>query len=256
MSVLQLDDVYAGYGSGPDILQGLTLGVEEGTTSCIIGPNGAGKSTALKVICGLLRPRGGEVYFNGESLNGLRPDQILERGICFVPQDRSLFPEMTVRENLVMAGYLQRDRMELQRRIRDVLETFPDLAQSSTKSVQTLSGGQQQMVALARALIVRPRVLLVDEPSLGLAPQVARHVFDTLERFHALGMTILLVEQNAHMGLESADWGCVMDLGTKRFEGPAADILSHPDIRELYLGKAPAVEAREPESGDEARRTK
>lgn len=255
MLLLQLDDVYAGYGFGPDILQGLTLGVAEGTTTCIIGPNGAGKSTALKVICGLLKPRSGDVRFNGESVKGLRPDQILKLGICFVPQDRSLFPEMTVKENLVMAGYLQRDRVELQRRIRDVLETFPDLAQSSAKQVQTLSGGQQQLVALARALIVRPKVLLVDEPSLGLAPQVARQVFDTIERFRALGMTILLVEQNAHMGLRCADWSCVMDLGTKRFEGPAADILSHPDIRDLYLGKAPAVDASRPEPTDEARRS-
>jgi branched-chain amino acid transport system ATP-binding protein len=237
MALLELRDLRAGYGSGPDILAGVTLDVHEGTTTCVIGPNGAGKSTMLKAIVGLVRARAGEVRFDGERLDGLRPDQILDRGVCLVPTDRSLFPEMTVRENLAMAGYSIDDRELLRSRIDEVLEMFPVLAKRSSERARTLSGGQQQMAALARAWILRPRVLLIDEPSMGLAPKVTEQVFGMIRDFREAGLTVLLVEQNARKGLECSQWGCVLDLGAKRFDGPADSILANPEIHDLYLGR-------------------
>jgi branched-chain amino acid transport system ATP-binding protein len=237
MSKLVLESVRAGYGSGPDILNGISLPVESGTLSCVIGPNGAGQSTILKVVSGLLRPRAGTVTLDGRRIDGLRPDQVIGAGVCLVPQDRSLFPEMTVKENLRMAGYLVTDRRKLERRLDAVHEMFPLLEERAGQRARTLSGGQQQLVALARALILEPRILLVDEPSLGLAPLVANQIFDTIRQFKELGMTILLVEQNARKGLECADVGFVVDLGRERFQGPAGTILEHPEIRELYLGR-------------------
>jgi ABC-type branched-subunit amino acid transport system ATPase component len=235
--LLELRGVRAGYGSGPDILNGVSLEIEEGSTSCVIGPNGAGKSTLLKAIMGLLKVRGGEIEFDGEPLMGRRPDEVLARGVCFVPQDRSLFPEMTVRENLAMAGYSLGRRKKYESRIAEALEAFPVLADRRSQRARTLSGGEQQMLALARAWILKPKLLLVDEPSMGLAPQVTRQVFEVIRRFRELGMTVLLVEQNARQGLECADHGIVLDLGRKRFEGEAGSILAHPDVRELYLAK-------------------
>jgi branched-chain amino acid transport system ATP-binding protein len=237
MALLEMRDVRAGYGAGPDILTGVSLAVEEGSTCCVIGPNGAGKSTVLKAIMGLVDVRGGEIAFAGEPLIGRRPDEVLGRGVCFVPQDRSLFPEMTVRENLAMAGYSLGRRTKLDGRIAEALEAFPVLAERRSQRARTLSGGQQQMLALARAWILKPRLLLVDEPSMGLAPQVTRQVFDVIRRFRDLGMTVLLVEQNARQGLECAERGAVLDLGRTRFEGEAASILVHPEVRELYLGR-------------------
>lgn len=237
MALLELENIAAGYGVGPDILKDVSLTIEAGKTYCIIGPNGAGKSTLLRVIAGLLKPRAGKVVFKGKSLNGLRPDQILTRGICFVPQDRSLFPDMTVRENLVMGAYIEKDRSEVDRRMEQVFKLFPILRERRSQRATTLSGGQQQMLAMGRAMMLKPELLMLDEPSLGLAPLVAKHIFDIISRFRKLGMTILLVEQNARKGLEYADWGYVLDLGTNRFEGPADNILSDPRIQELYLGK-------------------
>jgi branched-chain amino acid transport system ATP-binding protein len=237
MPLLELDGVAAGYDAGPNILNDVSLKVEAGKTYCIIGPNGAGKSTLLKAIAGLLTPRAGTVVFKGERLNGLRPDQILTRGVCFVPQDRSLFPDMTVRENLVMGAYIEPDRTEVGRRMERVFEMFPILRERKSQRATTLSGGQQQMLAMGRAMMLQPELLMLDEPSLGLAPLVSKHIFETIERFRALGMTILLVEQNARKGLEYSDWGYVLDLGTNRFEGPADSILADPRIQELYLGK-------------------
>lgn len=237
MSTLTLDGVRAGYGRGPDILNGISMTVEPGTTCCVIGPNGAGKSTILKVVAGLVKPREGTITLDGERVDGRRPDQMIGAGICLVPQDRSLFPEMTVAENLRMAGYMITDKHRLETRLDTVYDRFPLLRERAHQRARTLSGGQQQLVALSRALILEPRILLVDEPSLGLAPLVADQIFDTLRQFNELGMTILLVEQNARKGLETADVGFVVDLGRERFQGPADTILEHPEIRELYLGR-------------------
>jgi branched-chain amino acid transport system ATP-binding protein len=177
------------------------------------------------------------IRFDGARLDGIRADQVLGRGVCLVPTERSLFGDMTVRENLAMAGYSIDDRALLSTRIGEVLTMFGVLAEHRSQRARTLSGGERQMLALARAWILRPRLLLIDEPSMGLAPQVSDQVFQMIAGFRDAGMTVLLVEQNARKGLECAQWGCVLDLGAKRFDGPAESILSHPEIRELYLGR-------------------
>ncbi len=237
MALLELNGVRAGYGGGPDILTDVSLEVEEGRSYCVIGPNGAGKSTMLKLISGLLKPRDGTVVFQGKQIGGKRPDQILGAGICFVPQDRTVFPDMSVKENLVMGGYLLRDRQRVQERLRAVTDIFPILGERASQSAQTMSGGEQQMLALGRALMIEPKLMMVDEPSLGLAPQAARQVFATIRRLaDELGVTILMVEQNVRMGLELADHAFVLDLGTKRFEGDSADIAEDQRVRDLYLG--------------------
>lgn len=249
MALLELKSVRAGYGSGPDILTDVTLEVEEGRSYCVIGPNGAGKSTMLKVISGLLKPREGEVVFQDRQIGGRRPDQILGAGICFVPQDRTVFPDMSVKENLVMGGYLLRDRQRVQERLHAVMEIFPILGERSSQSAQSMSGGEQQLLALGRALMIEPKLMMVDEPSLGLAPQAARQVFATIRRLSdELGVTILMVEQNVRMGLELADHAFVLDLGTKRFEGDSADIAEDQRVRDLYLG---SMATGEGDSSDE-----
>jgi ABC-type branched-subunit amino acid transport system ATPase component len=163
--LLEVTKVSAGYAGGPDILNGVCLSIEAGKTYCIIGPNGAGKSTLLKTICGLLRPRGGTIALRGQPISGLRPDQILARGVCFVPQDRSLFPEMTVMENLLMGGYTLTDRKKLAERMAAVFAMFPILDERRSQRARTMSGGQQQMLAMGRALLLDPELILLDEPS-------------------------------------------------------------------------------------------
>lgn len=246
MAMLELTDIRAGYGNGPDILSDISIEIAEGTSYCIIGPNGAGKSTLLKTISGLLRPREGQITFEGEPIGGQRPDRILEAGICFVPQDRTLFPQMSVRENLVMGGFLINDRKALDQRMEQAFELFPLLRERSSQMAQTMSGGEQQMLALARALMVEPKLMMIDEPSLGLAPQVSAQIFEIIRRLgDEMGITTLLIEQNVRKGLEAAEWAFVLDLGTKRFEGPADTILDDPRIRDLYLGKLAAPDAEE-----------
>jgi branched-chain amino acid transport system ATP-binding protein len=234
--LLEINEVVAGYGKGPDILKGVDLKVEAGQVQCIIGPNGAGKSTLLKVISGMLSPRSGQIHFKGERIDRLRPDQILAKGICFVPQERSLFPDMTVIENLRMGGYVLKDQHLIDERIHQVFERFPMLAEKRNQNAKTLSGGQQQMLVMGRTLVLQPSIILLDEPSLGLAPRIVEQVFEIIEVFRKAGMTVLIVEQNARKGLECADWGCVLDLGKNRFEGAADTILDDPRIQELYLG--------------------
>ena len=182
MTLLQIQEVTVGYGVGPDILKGLSLDVEKGKSYCIIGPNGAGKSTLLRVICGLLHPRSGEVMYKGENISKLRTDEILHRGICFVPQDFSLFPDMNVKENLRMGGYIMTDRKEVEKRIDEVFEMFPILNEKKSDQAKTLSGGQQQMLAIGRSLILQPEVIMLDEPSLGLAPVIIQQIFDSINK--------------------------------------------------------------------------
>jgi branched-chain amino acid transport system ATP-binding protein len=237
MGTLVVENVVAGYGSGPNILKGLSLAVELSKTYCIIGPNGAGKSTLLKVIAGLIKPREGTITFKGEKINGLRPDQILRLGLCFVPSDRSLFPDMTVKENLRMGGYVLQDRKQVEQRIEEIFEKYPVLKEKSSQMAKTLSGGQQQLAAIGRALVLKPELIMLDEPSLGLAPKVVQQIFGTVTELRNQGMTIVLVEQNARKGLQIADQGVVLDLGTNSFERPAAQVLQDPRIQELYLGK-------------------
>jgi branched-chain amino acid transport system ATP-binding protein len=235
--LLEVRDLVAGYGRGPAILNGAGITVEEGRTHCIIGPNGAGKSTLLKVISGLLPARAGDVVFDGESIAGLRPDEILRRGICLVPQERALFPDMSVRENLRMGGYIITEKADLERRLDEVLEAFPVLRARGGQRARSLSGGEQQMLTMGRTLVLRPRIVMLDEPSLGLAPRIVSQIFDIIRLLKDKGITVIIVEQNAVVGLSNADLGCVLDLGRTMFEGPAEGILEDPRIRELYLGK-------------------
>ena len=239
--LLEVRDVVAGYGRGPAILTGTSLTVRPGQVQCIIGPNGAGKSTLLKAISGLLPVRSGEILFEGERIDGLRPDQILRKGICFVPQERALFPRMSVRENLRMGGYVIDDKKVLEARIEEVLQQFPILRERAHQRAGTMSGGQQQMLAMARTLIVKPKIVMLDEPSLGLAPKIVQQMFEIMHMLKDRGMTVILVEQNAIMGLNNSTWGAVLDLGKTLFEGPAPEVLADPRIKELYLGKAKAA---------------
>ncbi|MFP4373610.1 MAG: ABC transporter ATP-binding protein [Spirochaetaceae bacterium] len=236
MSFLRISNVVAGYGSGQDILKGISLEVEAGQTYCIIGPNGAGKSTLLKVISGLLTPREGSVHFDGEDITGQPTHEILRRGLCFVPQDQSLFPDMSVLENLRMGGFVLRDKGEVERRIHEVYETFPILAEKASDPARSLSGGQQQTLALGRTLVLRPQLIMLDEPSLGLAPKISRQIFRSIAALREAGLTVLIVEQNAKLGLQAADWGVVLDLGKEHIVDTAANILEDPRVAELYLG--------------------
>jgi branched-chain amino acid transport system ATP-binding protein len=249
MALLEIRDVRAGYGNGPDILTDVTIDVEQGKTYCIIGPNGAGKSTLLKTVAGLLKPRQGDIVFDGTSIAGKRPDQVLKAGVCFVPQDRTIFPQMSVRENLVMGGFLIRDRKKVEAKVAEMMERFPRLAERSDQLAQTMSGGEQQMLVMARALMIEPRLMMIDEPSLGLAPAISSQIFDIIRTLtDEMGITVLLIEQNVKKGLEVADWAFVLDLGTKRFEGAAGEILDDPRIRDLYLGSLAAGVDRTGES--------
>ncbi len=237
MSILEIEDVTAGYGMGPDILSQVSARFEAGLIHCLIGPNGAGKSTLLRVIAGLLRPRSGRVLLEGKVISGLRPDQVLACGICLVPQDRSLFPDMTVRENLLMGGYIERDPRRVSRRMEEVLDLFPEIRRYLNRRAGALSGGEQQMVAIARGLMVRPRVMMLDEPSLGLAPLVVDRIFEAISRLKTMGITVLIVEQNVRKGLAHADRGYVLDMGRLCFEGPAREVMEDPRLQELYLGR-------------------
>ena len=234
--LLEATGVVAGYGDGPAILNGADLSIHPGKVHCIIGPNGAGKSTLLKAIVGMLKVREGDVRYKGESLKRLRPDQILRKGICFVPQERALFPKMTVRENLRMGGYSITDESYLDRRIGEIEEQFPILKERYNQRAGTLSGGQQQILSMARTMILKPEIVMLDEPSLGLAPKIVREVFGVMQIMAKEGITIILVEQNALMGLNYSDWGVVLDLGRSLFDGPAQEILEDSRIQELYLG--------------------
>jgi ABC-type branched-subunit amino acid transport system ATPase component len=234
---LELEGVRAGYGGG-DVLQGVDLAVEEGSLTCIVGPNGAGKSTLLRVVSGLLRPSHGTVRFLGKSIAGLSPRSILDRGIVQVPQERSLFPTMTVWENVRLGAYTVRDRALVERRLAAVCETFPIVAERRHEPAASLSGGQQKIVEFARALMLDPTLLILDEPSMGLDPKTRSVVFSTIGVMNQAGHTLLLVEQNARSGLAIASHGVVMESGTIRLEGPGPEVLNNPEIGRLYLGAA------------------
>jgi branched-chain amino acid transport system ATP-binding protein len=239
--MLKIENVVAGYGYGPDIIKNINLELNRGDIKCIIGPNGAGKSTVLKAIAGIIKPRNGSVIFNSENgeinLSGMETYKIMKTGLCFIPQDRSLFGTLTVSENLTMAGYTLGDKQELKIRTEEVLETFPRLKERLSQYAGTMSGGEQQQLIFARAIILKPRVILIDEPSLGLAPAIVEQAFHHIENIASQGVSILLVEQNARRGLSSSNYGTVMDLGEIVFEKEANEVLNDERIQELYLGK-------------------
>jgi ABC-type branched-subunit amino acid transport system ATPase component len=233
--LLKLHNVYAGYDGG-DVLKGISLEVEQGTTTCIVGPNGAGKSTVLRVLSGLLKPRIGKITFDGRSIAGLSPRQILALGIVQVPQSHSLFPSMTVYENVRLGAYMLHDVALIKRRLHEVEEMFPIVKERAHDKAGSLSGGQQRQVEFARCLMLDPRVILLDEPSMGLDPKTFKQVIETVKAMQSSGRTILLVEQNARTGLSLANKGIVMESGQVRLEGSHTDILNNPEIGHLYLG--------------------
>jgi branched-chain amino acid transport system ATP-binding protein len=241
--------VVAGYGGG-DVLRGVSLQVMDGGITCVVGPNGAGKSTLLSTISGLLRPRLGEITLHGQRLTGKTPRQVLQAGVVQVPQNHSLFREMTVRENISLGGYILRERGLTDRRFAGVLEMFPQVTDWLDKKAGSLSGGQQRLVEFARSLMLDPKLVILDEPSMGLAPKVLKSVFDAVRTMHARGKTILLVEQNARAGLRLSTHGVVLENGTVRLAGTGQEVLDHPEIGALYLGGAVAPAGGDTAGGD------
>jgi ABC-type branched-subunit amino acid transport system ATPase component len=236
-AALVVQDVVAGYGGG-DVLRGVSLQVSQGGITCVVGPNGAGKSTLLGTISGLLRPRLGKVSLHGEVLTGKTPRRILEMGVVQVPQNHSLFREMTVRENIVLGGYILRERGLPERRLDTVLGMFPQVTEWLGKKAGSLSGGQQRLVEFARCLMLDPKLVILDEPSMGLSPKVLKSVFDAVRMMNAQGKTVLLVEQNARAGLRLSTHGVVLENGQVRLAGTGREVLEHPEIGALYLGGA------------------
>jgi branched-chain amino acid transport system ATP-binding protein len=234
---LVVDDLAVGYG-GSDVLRGVTLAVPDGGITCVVGPNGAGKSTLLAAISGLLRPRTGRITLRGQELTGKSPARILKLGVVQVPQNHSLFRDMTVRDNITLGAYILRDRRLAAQRLAGVLETFPDVTQWLGKKAGSLSGGQQRLVEFARCLMLDPDLVILDEPSMGLAPKVLKSVFAAVRMMNARGKTILLVEQNARAGLRLSTHGLVLENGRVRLSGTGIEVLEHPEIGALYLGGA------------------
>jgi branched-chain amino acid transport system ATP-binding protein len=232
---LQLRGIVAGYGQG-DILRGLDLDVPAGQITCLIGPNGSGKSTLLRVISGLLPARAGQVRLAGEDVTGWSPKALLSRGLAHVPQDRSLFPAMSVWDNVLMGAYIRNDHDAVARRAAEIAERFPIVARRRHELAGSLSGGEQKTVEIARTMMLDPPVLCFDEPSAGLEPRARRTIFGVLSELSSDGRTILLVEQNARSGLGVAHHGAILDAGIVRLFAPAAELLDSPDVGRIYLG--------------------
>jgi branched-chain amino acid transport system ATP-binding protein len=233
-ALLELRDVVAGY-EEVEVLRGVSLAVRAGEIVCLIGANGAGKSTLLRTVFGMVRPRAGTIRFAAGEIAGLEPTEVLRRGIGYVPQGRCNFPAMSVEENLEMGAYLRRDR-SVRADIEGLLARFPVLATKRRSPAGTLSGGQQQILEMAIALLLHPRLLMIDEPSLGLDPRMVEVVFDTILAINREGTTILMVEQNARKALSVSHRGLVLELGRNRFEGTGEALLHDPEVREHYLG--------------------
>jgi branched-chain amino acid transport system ATP-binding protein len=233
MSLLEVRDLEAGYGD-LQVLFGVDLHVEESEYVAIVGPNGAGKSTAMKAVVGLARHMGGEITFDGEDIAGRSPQNIIERGVGYVPQTANVFPTLTVEENLTIGAYLLGDLPDERREV--VLEQFPILGERLDQRAGNLSGGQQQMLAMARALIPDPPLLLLDEPSAGLAPDLVEELFDHIDRISERGVTVLIVEQNAKTALRRCDRGYVLAQGENRYTDDGDALLSDPEVRQQFLG--------------------
>jgi branched-chain amino acid transport system ATP-binding protein len=233
--ILAVDNLSAAYGR-IEALRGVSLRIREGEIVTLIGANGAGKTTLLRTVSGILKPRSGSVHFEGRSLRELSANKIVQRGVVQVQEGRGILGYMTVFENLELGAYVRKDRDAVQRDLRQVLERFPILQERQHQLGASLSGGEQQMLAIARALMAQPKLLMMDEPSLGLAPKIVSEVFSIIRSLKEEGKTILLVEQNARKALQCADRGYVMETGGIVMEGPARDLLDSPRVKEAYLG--------------------
>ena len=234
--LLSIRGLRAGY-QDIDILKGVDLDVHAGEIVCVIGPNGAGKSTVFKAVYGLIGVRSGTVVFDGSEITGRRPQDVLGAGIAIVPQLRSVFPQMTVLENLEMGMYLERDAARIRERIAYVMDLFPRLAERRTQMAGTMSGGEQRMLEIGRSLMLEPKMVMMDEPSAGLAPGISRTIFENIGFLNReINLTVLMIEQNARQGLEASHRGYVLELGRNTYQGNARDLLDNQEVRRAFLG--------------------
>ncbi|MBS4214955.1 ABC transporter ATP-binding protein [Neobacillus rhizophilus] len=233
--MLELDNIYANYGS-VKALKGVSLNVKQNSIVALLGANGAGKSSILKTITNLLRPHSGSITFLGERIDRLKPEKTVRKGIVMVPEGRQVFPELTVYENLLIGSYARKDRAQVKKDFKFVYELFPILHEKMKDPAGTLSGGQMQMLAIGRGLMSKPTLLLLDEPSLGLAPIMVQEIFRIIEEINSRGTTILLVEQNANMALSISDYAYVLETGIISNEGSAAELQNNDEVRQSYLG--------------------
>ncbi|HYQ89501.1 MAG TPA: ABC transporter ATP-binding protein [Candidatus Binatia bacterium] len=237
VSLLELEDLHVHYGA-IHALKGVSIEVDEGGIATLVGANGAGKSTTLRTISGLIQPSRGEIRFGGRSLRGMKAHEIVRAGISHVPEGRIVFAPLTVLENLEMGAYLRKDKAGITADLKKIFRQFPRLEERRRQAAGTLSGGEQQMLAIGRALMARPKLLLMDEPSLGLAPILVREIFSVIRAIRSEGTTIVLVEQNARMALATADFGYVLETGTVRMKDRAQALLESPFVQDAYLGGA------------------
>lgn len=234
--LLEVNDLYAGY-LDYDILRGVNLHVQPSEIVCVIGPNGAGKSTVFRAIYGLISVREGRILFDGSDITNWVPQRVLGEGIAIVPQLRSVFPQMSVLENLELGMFLEKDRGRVEKRIETVFGLFPVLASRSTQMAGTMSGGEQRMLEIGRSLMLEPKLVLMDEPSAGLAPSITRSIFEHIHNLNEeIGLTVLMIEQNARQGLEISDRGYVLELGKNTYQGTGESLLADQEVRRAFLG--------------------
>lgn len=233
MTILKLENISGGYGEA-NILHGISMEINAGEIVVVIGPNGAGKSTAMKAVFGLLRLSGGSVWLDGEDITGMEPAQVVEKGVCYVPQTNNVFPTLSVQENLEMGAYIRKD--DYRPRLREIYEMFPPLAEKKKQQAGQLSGGQRQMVAMGKALMLEPKILMLDEPTAGLSPIYRNEIFQIVHQINTTGVPILMVEQNAKQSLTVANRGYVLVDGQNRTTGKGIDLLNDPEIARMFLG--------------------
>ena len=243
--LLLIDTVVAGYGK-MTILNGLSARIRRGAITTVIGPNGAGKSTLFKAVFGLIPVNSGSIVLDGRDATNLPPRRLLDAGVAYVPQGRNIFPELSVRHNLELGGVALSDRASLPRRLDEIMRRFPLLRERADSQASTLSGGEQKILEVARGLLLDPKLLLIDEPSIGLSPLMVREIFALLGTLRDAGVTVLMIEQNAKQALQISDYGLVLEQGRTRIEAEAAEILADPRIARLFLGGGLAPEARAP----------
>jgi len=235
--LLELKDLHGGYGE-VKVLHGVGIFVKEGEIVSVVGPNGSGKSTMMKTIFGLLKPEKGEIAYRGEDITMLEPFEIIRRGICYVPQENNVFPSLTVEENLEMGAYILNLSQEIKKNKERVYELFPSVKERAKSPVRTLSGGMRQMIAFGRALMLAPKLLLLDEPSAGLAPRLVKDIMTKLEEINGQGAALLIIEQNVRRALELCHRGYVLDVGKTLMEGPGRELLTNGQIQEIYMGES------------------